>query len=241
MLYDTGYADHFHHETRTLPNALYRWITPVQLAPEQHLSAQLARLGVEMRDIKRVLISHFHADHVAGLRDLPSARFTALDEDVTFCLGHRGLSALRRGLLHGLLPDDFSQRLDLANARPIVSLDRLWKPFTHGFDLMGDGSLIAVRLPGHSPAQMGLIAWTLDGPVMLVADASWSSRAMRENRMPSMLARPTMHQWSRYRTTLRQLHDLTCAHPEIRMLPSHCREAGAAWNARWHQAPHHHG
>ena len=38
-----------------------------------------------------------------------------------------------------------------------VRLDDEWSPFTHGFDLIGDGSLIAIPLPGHTAAQMGLV------------------------------------------------------------------------------------
>ena len=56
ILYDTGYADHFAAETRTLPNALYRWVTPVQLPAEQQLRSQLRARGVRMEDVARVLV-----------------------------------------------------------------------------------------------------------------------------------------------------------------------------------------
>jgi len=56
VLYDTGYADHFHEETRVFPNKLYRWVTPVSLPAEERLDAQLSRLGVRMSDVSRVLI-----------------------------------------------------------------------------------------------------------------------------------------------------------------------------------------
>lgn len=230
VLYDTGYADHFHTETRALPNALYRWITPVTLRPDEHLGAQLRRHGVALADVQRVLVSHFHADHVAGLRDLPQARFTALRDDVAGSLGHRGLSALRRGILPGLLPSDFTERLDIADERPVVSLGPEWAPFSLGYDLLGDRSVIGVPLPGHAPAQMGLVMWRRSGqPVMLVADACWSTRAIRENRLPSMLARPVMHNWARYRSTLTQLHMLQCQQPDLLMLPSHCADAWSAF------------
>lgn len=229
MLYDTGYADHFGTETRALPNALYRWITPVQLPEREQLVTQLARYGVRPSDVRRVFVSHFHADHVAGLRDLPRARFTALRADAVENLGRHGIGALRRGFLPGLLPADFSSRLDFADDRPMVSLGAQWSPFSGGYDLIGDRSVIAIPLPGHSPAQMGLVMSRSDGqPLMLVADACWSSRALRENRLPSLLARPTMHNWNRYARTLTELHGLSLARPDVQMLPSHCSEA---WHA----------
>jgi glyoxylase-like metal-dependent hydrolase (beta-lactamase superfamily II) len=82
ILYDTGYAERFESATTPFPERFYRWLTPVTLPPEQHLGAQLQRYGVRLTDVKRVIISHLHADHVAGLRDLPHARFTALRTDV---------------------------------------------------------------------------------------------------------------------------------------------------------------
>ena len=236
ILYDTGYADHFEEETRAFPQALYRWLTPVRLSDDERLAAQLARHGVGMEDVSRVLISHFHADHVAGLRDLPNARFTALREDVSANIGRTGWGALRRGFLPGLLPADFGARLDLADDRRVVDLGARWAPFERGYDLLGDGCVIGVPLPGHSPAQLGLVVWRDEGePVMFVADACWSTRAWRENRRPSALARPIIHDWKRYCRTLHDLHALGCGRPDLRIVPSHCRDAWAGMSAR---APH---
>jgi glyoxylase-like metal-dependent hydrolase (beta-lactamase superfamily II) len=72
LLYDTGYADHFNTATAPFPERIYRWVTPPVLPPAQRLEAQLAARGLRLRDIRVALISHFHGDHVAGLRDLPA-------------------------------------------------------------------------------------------------------------------------------------------------------------------------
>ena len=225
ILYDTGYANRFVDRTRPFPARLYRWITPMQLPAGQELATQLARHDVRMEDVTCVLISHLHADHVAGLRDLPRARFMALRADVDANLGRTGWGALTRGFLPGLLPDDFGPRLDFVDDCPVIDLGPLWKPFSRGYDLLGDGSLIGIPLPGHSPAQLGLVMWDQHGqPVMLVADACWSSRARRELRMPSVLARPMLHNWHHYRHTLAGLHALGSLRPDLQMLPSHCSE-----------------
>jgi glyoxylase-like metal-dependent hydrolase (beta-lactamase superfamily II) len=232
VLYDTGYAEHFEHETRGFPNRLYRWATPVQLPAEERLAAQLNRLGVRLDDVQRVLISHLHADHIAGLRDLGRARFVALRADVTASRKQAGWGALRRGFLPGLLPGDFDARLDVADDCAVVDLGPQWDPFDRGYDLLGDRSLIGIPLPGHSPGQLGLAARNADGrPVLLAADACWSTRAWRENRLPSSVARPILHDWAQYRQTLARLHRLGHAWPELLVLPSHCPEA-------WDSPPH---
>jgi glyoxylase-like metal-dependent hydrolase (beta-lactamase superfamily II) len=233
LLYDTGYAAHFDTATARFPERLYRWITPVQLPETQTLERQLARHGVATRDIVRVLISHLHADHVAGLRDLPRARFTALRAEVAQLQTPGRLRLLTRAVLPALLPDDFGARLDYADDAPARDLGPLWAPFARGFDLLGDGSLVAVPLPGHSNAQMGVLLRDEDDrPLLLAADACWSARAWREQRLPSLFARPLMHDWSAYRTTLAGLLAVAQRQPDLLIVPSHCADTIAAYAPR---------
>ncbi len=233
LLYDTGYSAHFEAATQRFPERLYRWITPVQLPATQTLQQQLARHGVAPADVARVLISHLHADHIAGLRDLPRARFTALRAEIAQLRDVGRLRALMHAVLPALLPDDFAARLDYADDAPARDLGPLWAPFARGFDLFGDGSLIAVLLPGHSSAQMGLLLRDADDrPLLLAADACWSARAWREQRMPSLLARPLMHDWAAYRTTLAGLLAVATRQPDLLIVPSHCGATIASYSPR---------
>ena len=231
VLFDTGYAEHFDTATTPFPERLYRWATPVQLAPEQTLASQLHTLGYALSDIRLCLISHFHADHVAGMRDLPNARFVAMGAEVSSVLAERSRFALtRHGLLPGLLPDNFQQRLTLAESYPQRSLAAQWQAFGSAYDIFGDGSIMAVSLPGHSAGQMGLILRDqYDREVFLCADACWSRAAWQQASMPSALTRLVMHDWHQYHHTLQQLHTLGTRHPEIALLPSHCTDSLAAY------------
>lgn len=238
ILYDTGYAERFETATEPFPERFYRWLTPPHLPPAERLLTQLAGLGIEAGDIGRVLVSHLHADHVAGLRDLPSARFAALQADVAAGLGKTTWQALRRGVIPRLLPDDFSTRLDLVDSRPVVDLGAAWAPFRRGYDLIGDGSLIGVPLPGHAPAQLGVwLRTTDDRDVLLAADACWSARGMREQRLPSRLAGLVFDDWTRYCATFVGLGAVAARQPSLAIVPSHCAATLAAWRAGNGHAP----
>lgn len=233
ILYDTGYADRFREATARFPEKIYRLLTPVTLPESERLTAQLATFGIAANDISRVLVSHLHADHVAGLRDLPRARFSALEGDIAAGLGKKGWQALRRGILPALLPDDFAARLDLVDSERVVDLGPAWAPFERGFDLLGDGSLVGIPLPGHAPAQLGLILRTSeDRDVFLVADSCWSARAWREQRLPSRIAGVLFDDWDRYRTTLAGIGAVGTRQPDLAIIPSHCTESFEAWNGR---------
>ncbi|MCW2759643.1 MAG: hypothetical protein JWO46_3389 [Nocardioidaceae bacterium] len=226
ILYDTGYAEEFFTATAKLPARLYRATLPVTLDPAEHLTTQLADLGVTPHDVARVVVSHFHGDHVAGLRDLPAARISAGRAGLAQIQGSSGLAATRHGLVPALLPDDVDERFDAVEDLPGVGIG----PFM-GRDLLGDQSLVAVELPGHMPGHLGLLLTTDRGQVLLAGDAAWSTRAIRDDTPPSRLAGPALHDAAGTAATLHRLHDLAEAHPDVTLLPSHCVEAADAWNA----------
>jgi glyoxylase-like metal-dependent hydrolase (beta-lactamase superfamily II) len=235
LLFDTGYSAHFVSATQPFPERLFRWITPPTLPPEQALCTQLALHGWSPGDIHTVIASHLHADHIAGLRDLPAARCVVLKAELDTQLSRGRFGGLWRGFLRALLPDDFAARVQLADATPGVTLDARLAPFAQAFDLFDDGSVLGVPLPGHSPGQLGLLLRAApDGQLLLLcADAAWSTRAWREQRAPSWLARSLFHDWPAYLRTLAGLGRVGHAEGEpVAIVPSHCLAALAAWRER---------
>ena len=225
ILYDTGYAEHFFHATEQWPEKLYRSTLPVHLLPEENLLAQLQRHGVTADDIRLVVISHYHGDHVAGLKDFPNARFIALRADTEHlqAVQHRRWQATRQGLLPALLPADFFTRLTHADDLPRSSLPGWMSPFTEGFDLLGDKTLIAVPLPGHSHGQLGLLIPDADGrPVLLAGDACWSLPACREGRLPAIPTLLITANPKLYKKTFSSLKQLANRENSLSILPSHC-------------------
>lgn len=224
ILYDTGYAPHFIEATTGFPERLYRWATPVELPDAQRLEVQLAVHGVRPADIRWCLVSHFHADHIAGLRDLPNARFVCMREDLDAMRAMSRVRGLRNGWLPALLPHDFDARVRYAGDGVARALPAPWKTLGEGFDLFGDGSLFAVPLPGHAPRQMGLcLRDAQDRAVLLCADACWSHLTFRERRLPTWPARLVTHDWPAYVRTVDCLHTLAVATPDVAILPSHCQ------------------
>ena len=108
--------------------------------------------------------------------------------------------------------------------RPIL-LSQEYAPFATGFDLLGDGSLIGVELPGHAHGQMGLFARDDAGTVFFfVADAAWLGRSIVENRPPHKITNLLFPDPTAYRDTLGKLHTYHRTHPDTIVVPSHCEE-----------------
>lgn len=227
MLYDTGYSRHFFEATRRFPECLYRMVTPVQLPPEEELLAQLEERRIAARDISTIFISHFHADHVAGLRDFPSARFIATGTERRIVEKKGRIGRLRRAYLRDLLPADIDQRLTLAETTPAIPLPHGWQPFTHGHDLLGDASMIGIDLPGHAASQLG-VAFRHETAVghdttFLIGDAAWKIEGLAQNRPPSRLAYSLFDNGKAYDATFAQLRTLHLSGTgTARIIPSHC-------------------
>jgi glyoxylase-like metal-dependent hydrolase (beta-lactamase superfamily II) len=193
--------------------------------------AQLACGGIDAADIDYVFISHFHADHIAGVADFPSARLIYGAEGMTYAQQMRGL----RGVIKGIL-GDLVRGLQAMPSLPIEPIEPTHQgvppdlaPFDQGYDLFGDGQLWAVPLPGHARGQYGLYFQASHGPVFLVADACWSSDAYQKGILPHPITRLAMDDWSSYCTTIQKLQVLWKRRPEILIIPSHCPKAWARY------------
>ena len=224
MLFDTGYSERFHEETASFPNLVYARITPVFYRPEDSVVTQLEALGHRAEDVRHVILSHFHGDHIAAVGDFPQARFLCSEEGYAALRPLTGIAALTKGFLPGLLPEDFAQRLDPFETRPKVDLTGKLDPFTTGYDLFGDGTLIAVPLPGHAVGHYGLLVESEKGPVFLVGDACWTSKSFTEMRLPAPVAQLIFSDRREYARTLRGLHTLSQERPEVTIVPSHCQD-----------------
>ncbi len=224
LLFDTGYSAHFFAATARFPERLYRWVTPVHLAAQQSLAAQLAREGTAPDSVAWVVISHLHGDHVGGLSDFPQARM-ALSREAWDGMQARGrIGALSKGLLPALVDARARAQLHFFEDRPAIELDDVFARFGSAFDLLGDRSVLMVPLPGHADGHFGLLFEDVDGPVFLIADASWSSQAVRELVPPPALVTGWLGETEIYRDTLAKLHALQRESPRVRIVPAHCRE-----------------
>jgi len=223
ILYDTGYSNRFFQETRNFPFRLYALTTPVYFQEQDSAINQLQQEGIEAQGIQSIIISHFHADHIGGLRDFPQANFICFKSAYDAVKYRQGFKALKAGFLSGLLPSDFEHRAIFAEHQSEVSLPPEYAPFTKGFDLFGDGSILAVELPGHATGQLGLFfVDETEQSYFLIADACWLSRAYQELVQPNPIANLIFANSKEYVDTLAQIHQLHKLNPAIKIIPTHC-------------------
>lgn len=230
LLFDTGYAPRVRAAVSRGLDRVYGALLPVHVTPEESVAAQLAARGVAADDVTTVVLSHLHADHVGGLRDFPGARVVADRGAVALARSARGVGRLRRGLVPALLPADLPDRLvDPGDLPPADQADLA--PLAGARDVLGDGRVLVLPLPGHSAGHLGLVLRTPGVDLVLVGDAAWHTRAVSHGELPHPVARAVTADWARYRGTLAALDALARRRPDVLVLPSHDEDAIVAARA----------
>ena len=116
---------------------------------------QLAELGVEITQIKTVAISHYHFDHIGQLPEFAHAKLLIGRGDweaVTAANPAPNVSA-----------EPFKQWIDgVASNVEVVAGDK---------DIFGDGRVIMLAMPGHTPGHSSLLVRLANkGPLLLSGD-----------------------------------------------------------------------
>ncbi|MDX2082525.1 MAG: MBL fold metallo-hydrolase [Rickettsiales bacterium] len=225
ILFDTGYNENFFSATKKFPFNIYKRITPVSVNCNNTLKTQLEKFGVKSEQISTIILSHFHADHISGIKDFPNAKIFCRKLAYDFVKNKTGFSALKQGFLKDLLPADFSKKINFVEEKKSIALDQSLAPFESAFDIFGDQSLLVIDLPGHALGQIGIFFYDQNQqPVFLVADSCWSSKAFRELRLPNFISYLIHFHKKSYQQTIKNLHQLHKNNQQIKIIPSHCAE-----------------
>ena len=132
--------------------------------------------------------------------------------------------------MRDLFPKNLHERVRFIEDSRAIAFGQGWDAFKEGADIFGDGSLVAVPLPGHAFGQIGLKLETeRNQEVLLAADGAWLSACYRELLEPLLPARAFIHDYRQYLRTLHGLRELSLMRPDVAIIPSHCSEAIGAF------------
>ncbi|HEY9414950.1 MAG TPA: N-acyl homoserine lactonase family protein [Pseudonocardia sp.] len=140
VLFDTGLAP----AAATDPFAVYGELAnhfDMSFSPDLTLDNQLKGLGYKLSDVKYVVASHTHFDHTGGLYLFPEARLYVGEGDIRYAFWPDPAGA------------GFFRQADLEatrgfNWQEIPSCDH---------DIFGDGSLVILWTPGHTPGELSML------------------------------------------------------------------------------------
>jgi len=143
--------------------------TPAPTAPQTSLVEQLAQLHINPSQITFVGISHYHGDHVGQVASFPQA---------TLLIGKGDWEALNETKPNpGVNPANFAHW---------ISGGGKVEPLPGDKDVFGDGSVIMLNTPGHTPGHHSLLVKLKDkGNVLITGDLAHFRENYDSNGVPT--------------------------------------------------------
>lgn len=196
VVFDSG----LHVDTQRDPAArigVLASVFSVDFAPGEELGARLAALGVDPAEVRWLVTSHLHFDHVGGNAQLPNARWL---------LQRREWEAARDA--------DWRARAFYDPRDYDLGHDRVLADGEH--DLFGDGTITCLPTFGHTPGHQSLrvrgARWrgAEGADVVLTADACYLRRTLADGILP-----PGAHDADAMRASLARLRALRDAGAEL--------------------------
>jgi N-acyl homoserine lactone hydrolase len=131
------------------------------------LATQMAQIGVKPDSVRYLGLSHNHFDHTGQAATFPKA---------TLLIGAADFAALKSDPLpFAVVP---------ATLQPWVDGTSKTETLTGDHDVFGDGSVVVLATPGHTPGEMALLVrLPKTGPVLLSGDVvhfteQWAQRGV---------------------------------------------------------------
>ena len=185
VLFDTGQDRASVTEPDYFPGGLngvvYDRLARFEIGSDQTLARGLAALGLRADDVHTAVISHLHQDHMGGLPELAGAEIVVSDAEWRSM--RRPLAAAR-----GYLRDHIE--LPGLHGRQVVPEplgDPSLAPFGAGHDLFGDGSLLLLPTPGHTPGSLSMLVRRPGrAPLLLVGDLTYDAGLLAAGEIPGV-------------------------------------------------------
>jgi len=155
----------------------------IKVEKEDLASAKLISGGWDPKSIAHVFLSHLHYDHAGGTSQFPQAVFHVQKSELKFAFEP---PIYQRG--------DYVKE-DYESIQNLHELDG-------EFDLFGDGKIIAIPTPGHTPGHQSLYVKLDNQVVVLVGDAAPYESTIDKQTLPAVLWNPDsmVSSWKRLRS-----------------------------------------
>ncbi|KAI0369400.1 Metallo-hydrolase/oxidoreductase [Pilatotrama ljubarskyi] len=184
LLFDLG----IRRNLETHPPAVQQLNAGRRVVVQQTVDESLRKGGVDPADVKTVIISHLHFDHVGD---------TSLFPNATFVLGGEA----KELIAHGAYPADPTSAC-LQSAVPLdrtrfleAEFNQSVGPFPRAYDYFGDGSLYIIDAPGHLPGHINVLARTnaMGSWIYLAGDSAHDVRILRGEKDFAVALQPDGH------------------------------------------------
>jgi len=135
-----------------------------QVEPAEEIGPQLQQLNIDINNVKAVILTHLHLDHIDGLKYFPS----------TEIIVNRYESEKPYGDLPKLYPSWFKPTL--------IELDEKLEMFEHSKCLTASKDLFLIQTPGHTYGHCAVLFRTDDFDIFFAADVCYTQQQLHQKK-----------------------------------------------------------
>lgn len=161
ILFDTGYTTDIYR--CGLIGKLYNLFNPTFVKPEDMIDRQLANDNIHPDDIRYIILSHLHPDHIGGLGKFPHAKVIVSAKAYERYKNPRFMDLI----IKQFVPPFFDDNLIVLDDERLKSVNT---EFFDACDFFGDGSIMLTNMDGHAYGQLCAL---VGGDTFLAADTCW--------------------------------------------------------------------
>jgi N-acyl homoserine lactone hydrolase len=200
FLIDTG-------EAHTVRNATF---AEFHVTREDELDHQLKAANVTPSDVKTVVLTHIHGDHIDGLPHVPNATVLAHEREIA--IANAPMGRLQRAVIRQPLPPNF-------DPQPLTLDGPALGAFSTSKALTADGRIVAVPTPGHTVGHIAVLIVQPDHHVLLGGDTAYDQHQLQDLHVDGVSPKDDVAI-----TTMKTILAHAKAHPTV-YLPSHDPES----------------
>jgi len=218
LLIDAGLGKNFPQEWQRAP-----WSTHLLPTRFQEGLSDYKPGFPQLEKVDAILITHAHWDHLSGINDLPGVPVYLLTQEVEW------LNGLKNPYSHHVFPEHLAGLQ--GRVRPIELKKVPYENFAESLDWFGDGSVVLVPLPGHTPGSLGIfLNLSSEQRYLVVGDALWGTDVEGLPERRTWLAEQFGDEdRTEARRTRELLRELVKHSNEITLVPVHEEKALKKW------------
>ena len=207
LLIDTGFGLEIEAQFRAMP-PFFRAVTRYQQTGSA--AEQLDAAGYDRKALRAIVLTHAHWDHASGLPDFSGTPVWVTKKERRFVEAGGWLTALIRSVKHAeFVTYEFEGAAYLG--------------FPKCHDVYGDGAIVVVPAPGHTPGSVVVFLTLPTGKrYAMIGDLAWQREGTSERRERPWLQR-TLGDWDsgQVRANLLRMAAIERRFPEIAIVPAH--------------------
>ena len=185
ILFDTGLDPEILKNPNYISSSIGRFflrrVFRFEATSGDRLDSVVKAAGFTSNAITRAVISHLHFDHIGGIEQIPQAELIVSDRE----WAQLSTPQPERDWIlreHIEIP---GARWHLIQFHPTD--DPLLQSFEGAYDVAGDGSIVLLPTPGHTPGSLSMLirreGWS---PILLVGDLTYEAALLEKDITPGI-------------------------------------------------------